>query len=149
MSAAHEALESASERWRAGRRFWEGAWARLDLATVAAKSRRRGEAARLVHEARAVAASVGAAAVVGAADWLSSAFGRGRPADPWDPLSAREFEVAQLVAAGFTNRQIAERLVLAPKTISAHVAHILAKLGAGRRAEIASWCATVQRNAQQ
>ena len=34
--------------------------------------------------------------------------------------------------------------MLAPKTISAHVTHILAKLGAARRAEIAAWCATVQ-----
>jgi DNA-binding CsgD family transcriptional regulator len=35
--------------------------------------------------------------------------------------------------------------VLAPKTISAHVSHILAKLDVTRRAEIATWCATVQR----
>ena len=48
---------------------------------------------------------------------------------PWRPLSEREYEVAQLVAAGLTNRQIAQQLVLAPKTISAHVTHILAKLG--------------------
>ena len=68
----------------------------------------------------------------------------GASAEPWYPLSAREFEVAQLVAAGLTNRQIAERLVLAPKTISAHITHILTKLGAARRAEIAAWCATVQ-----
>jgi hypothetical protein len=50
-------------------------------------------------------------------------------------------------AAGLTNRQIADRLVLAPKTISAHIAHIahiLAKLGAARRAEIAAWCATIR-----
>jgi DNA-binding CsgD family transcriptional regulator len=33
--------------------------------------------------------------------------------------------------------------VLAPKTVSAHVAHILAKLGAARRTEIAAWCAIV------
>ena len=57
---------------------------------------------------------------------------------------AREFEVAQLVVAGPTNRQIAERLVVAPKTVSAHITHILGKLGAARRAEIAAWCATVR-----
>jgi DNA-binding NarL/FixJ family response regulator len=60
-------------------------------------------------------------------------------------LSAREFEVSQLVAAGLTNRQIADQLVLAPKTISAHVEHILTKLGAARRTEIAAWYTTVQR----
>jgi DNA-binding CsgD family transcriptional regulator len=58
-------------------------------------------------------------------------------------LSAREFQVARLVAAGMTNRQIAERLVLSPKTIAAHVEHILTKLGAGRRAGIAAWAAGV------
>ena len=58
----------------------------------------------------------------------------------------REYEVAQLVAAGLTNRQIAQQLVLAPKAISAHVTHILTKLGAARRAEIAAWCATVRRD---
>jgi DNA-binding CsgD family transcriptional regulator len=63
---------------------------------------------------------------------------------PWHPLTDREFEIARLIADGLTNKQIAERLVLAPKTISAHVAHILAKLGAGRRSEIAAWCAAIQ-----
>jgi DNA-binding CsgD family transcriptional regulator len=143
VSAAHQALESASESWRGQRRFWEGTWARLDLAEAAAKARRRGEAAVLLDEARTIAATAGATTVVDAADRLAASFGRGRQAEPWYPLSAREFEVAQLVAAGLTNRQIAEQLVLAPKTISAHITHILTKLGAARRAEIAAWCATV------
>ena len=149
VSAAHQMLESAGEAWRARRRFWEGVWARLDLAAAAAKARRYGEAAALVDEARSVAATVGATTVVDAADRLTQSYGRGRSADPWHPLSEREFEVAQLVAAGLTNRQIGERLVLAPKTISAHVTHILTKLGAARRAEIAAWCATVWRDSPQ
>jgi DNA-binding NarL/FixJ family response regulator len=79
------------------------------------------------------------------ANRLGGNFGldRGQPADPWYPLSSREFEVAQLVAAGLTNRQIAEHLVLAPKTISAHITHILTNLDAARRAEIAAWYATI------
>jgi DNA-binding CsgD family transcriptional regulator len=36
--------------------------------------------------------------------------------------------------------------VLSPKTVSAHVEHILTKLGAARRTEIAAWCATVRRD---
>ena len=144
VSAAHQALESASESWQARRRFWEGTWARLDLAEVAARARRRGEAGVLLDEARIIAAAVGATTVVDAADQLAASFGRGLKAEPWYPLSAREFEVAQLVAAGLTNRQIAEQLVLAPKTISAHITHILTKLGAARRAEIAAWCTTVR-----
>ena len=149
VSAAHQVLESASESWRAWRRFWEGAWARLDLAAAAARARRRGEAAALLDEVRATAATAGATTLADAAGQLAASFDGGRPAEPWHPLSEREFEVAQLVAAGLTNRQIAERLVLAPKTISAHVTHILAKLGAARRAEIAAWCATVRRDSPQ
>jgi len=67
-----------------------------------------------------------------------------RTADAWYPLSAREFEVAKLVAQGLTNRQIAQRLVLAPKTVAANIEHILTKLGAARRTEIAAWCARLQ-----
>ncbi|MFI5893565.1 helix-turn-helix transcriptional regulator [Actinoplanes sp. NPDC051513] len=56
-------------------------------------------------------------------------------------LSARELEVARLVAAGMTNREIAAELTIAPKTAAAHVEHIRAKLGVSRRAQIATWVA--------
>jgi DNA-binding CsgD family transcriptional regulator/tetratricopeptide (TPR) repeat protein len=146
LAAARQALESASQAWRARRRFWDGAWAQLDLAELAGKARRRAEAARLIAEARTTAATAGARTLVDAADRLTAVLDRGRPADPWHPLSAREFEVSQHVAAGLTNRQIAEQLVLAPKTISAHVEHILTKLGVARRTEIAAWYTTVHQN---
>ena len=144
LPAAHQAVESARDAWRARRRFWEGTWAGLDLAVIASKARRRGEAALLLDETRALAAASGATTLADDAERLARAFGPGRHADPWHPLSEREYEVARLVAAGLTNRQIAQRLVVSPKTISAHVTHILTKLGAGRRAEIAAWCATIQ-----
>jgi DNA-binding CsgD family transcriptional regulator/tetratricopeptide (TPR) repeat protein len=144
--AAGQALESASASWRARRRFWEGTWARLDLASAAARARRPGAAAVLLTQVRADASSAGAAALAAAADRLAQSFSSGGSAESWHPLSAREFEVAQLVAAGLTNRQIAEQLVLSPKTISAHITHILTKLGAARRAEIAAWCATVRQS---
>jgi DNA-binding CsgD family transcriptional regulator len=144
LPAAHQAVKSARDAWRARRRFWEGTWAVLDLAVIASKARRRGEAALLLDETRALAAAAGATTLADDAERLARAFGPGRHADPWHPLSEREYEVAQLVAAGLTNRQIAQRLVVSPKTISAHVTHILTKLGAGRRAEIAAWCATIQ-----
>jgi DNA-binding CsgD family transcriptional regulator/tetratricopeptide (TPR) repeat protein len=142
--AAYEALQAASESWQDRRRFWDGTLARLDLAAAAARARRPGEAAVLIDEVRATAAKAGAAVLVAAADRLSQSFGTARPTAPWHPLSEREFEVAQLVAAGLTNRQIADQMVLSPKTISAHITHILAKLGAARRAEIGAWCATVR-----
>jgi DNA-binding CsgD family transcriptional regulator len=149
ISEARQVLESASRGWRARRRFWEGTWARLDLAEAAVKARRRAEAAVLLDEARTLAATAGAAAIIDAAGRITAQFEGARQPEPWHPLSAREFEIAQLVAAGLTNRQIAQQLVLAPKTISAHVTHILAKLGAARRAEIAAWCAAVQQATHQ
>ena len=56
-------------------------------------------------------------------------------------MSAREFEVARLVADGRTNAAIGQALDIAPKTVSAHIEHILAKLDMERRAEIAAWAA--------
>jgi DNA-binding NarL/FixJ family response regulator len=54
-------------------------------------------------------------------------------------LTAREREVATLVADGLTNGQLAERLFISPKTAAVHVSNILAKLGLSTRAEIAAW----------
>jgi DNA-binding CsgD family transcriptional regulator len=61
-----------------------------------------------------------------------------RPAEGGDgPLTAREREIADLVAAGRTNREIAEQLVLSPRTIDAHLRSIYAKLGVRSRVELA------------
>jgi len=54
-------------------------------------------------------------------------------------LTAREREVASLIAQGLTNREIASRLVIAERTADAHVEHILNKLGFGSRAQIAAF----------
>jgi two-component system response regulator DesR len=56
-----------------------------------------------------------------------------------DPLTRREREVAVLLAEGLSNRQIAERLVIAEKTAALHVEHILAKLGLHSRWQAADW----------
>jgi DNA-binding NarL/FixJ family response regulator len=55
------------------------------------------------------------------------------------PLTAREREVAVLIARGFTNRQIAETLVIAEATAVRHVANILNKLNLSSRARVAVW----------
>ena len=49
-------------------------------------------------------------------------------------LTAREVEVLRLVARGLSNKAIAERLVISPKTVGNHVEHIYAKIGARNRA---------------
>jgi LuxR family maltose regulon positive regulatory protein len=52
-----------------------------------------------------------------------------------EPLSDRELEVLKLLAAGSSNRQIADELVVALDTVKKHVSHILDKLGAGNRTQ--------------
>jgi DNA-binding NarL/FixJ family response regulator len=53
-------------------------------------------------------------------------------------LTPREVEVLALVAAGRSNRQIAQALFISPKTVGVHVSNILAKLGAAGRVEAAA-----------
>jgi len=55
------------------------------------------------------------------------------------PLTARELEVAALIAAGKTSKEIAEALVITERTADTHAAHIRDKLGLRSRAEIAAW----------
>jgi non-specific serine/threonine protein kinase len=61
-----------------------------------------------------------------------------RPAEPV-PLSRRERQVADLVAAGMSNKEIARRLTIAQRTAENHVEHILTKLGLTSRAQVAAW----------
>ncbi|HMJ39886.1 MAG TPA: alpha/beta fold hydrolase [Verrucomicrobiae bacterium] len=56
-------------------------------------------------------------------------------------LSRREREVAQLLARGLSNREIAGRLYLSERTIDNHVHHILDKLGFDSRVQVATWVA--------
>jgi DNA-binding NarL/FixJ family response regulator len=51
-------------------------------------------------------------------------------------LSAREREVLQLIAEGYTNRAIAQRLFISVKTVEAHKEHIVQKLGVRGNAEL-------------
>ncbi len=61
--------------------------------------------------------------------------------DERTPLTPREQQIAELVAAGLTNKEIAARLVIARRTAEGHVEHIMSKLGVHSRAGIAAWIA--------
>lgn len=78
-----------------------------------------------------------------AARALEYALGEGEPAPAAGidagPLSRREREVVAMVAAGMTNRQIAERLFIAERTAEGHVERIRNKLGVRSRIEVATW----------
>ncbi|MGP4002976.1 helix-turn-helix transcriptional regulator [Streptomyces sp. 8N706] len=75
-----------------------------------------------------------------AADARDGVAANGADADPAQSLglTRREREVLRLVAAGRSNRQIAEELFISPKTASVHVSNILAKMGVSGRGEAAS-----------
>jgi DNA-binding CsgD family transcriptional regulator len=144
---ARGALETAVRGWDAKGRIWEGTWARLDLAHCLIRSNRYADAVPLAVDARAVASRLDSRPLANRADvLLQMARGRAPDAEPWRPLTAREFAVARLISEGMTNAEIADSLGIAPKTASSHVEHILAKLGASRRAEIATWASHVERS---
>jgi predicted ATPase/DNA-binding CsgD family transcriptional regulator len=63
-----------------------------------------------------------------------SAAGRGR-------LTRREQQVAELVATGMTNQEVASKLVISRRTVESHVEHILSKLGFTTRTQLAAWVA--------
>ena len=63
----------------------------------------------------------------------------GGAAEGIDALSGREREVAELVAEGRTNREIAEVLFLSPKTVENHMARIFSKLDVSARAQVAGY----------
>ncbi|MFF3940012.1 helix-turn-helix transcriptional regulator [Streptomyces phaeofaciens] len=107
----------------------------------------RDRAAELLRLAHAVAAHLGARPLADEVALLAqrarlalAPVVRQRSADPAEALglTTRERDVLRLVAAGRTNRQIAERLFISPKTASVHVSNILAKLGVSGRGEAAA-----------
>jgi DNA-binding CsgD family transcriptional regulator len=141
--AARTSLEAAVAGWDAVGRIWEASWARADLATCLLRSNRHVEAQRTMAEVEAAARRLDSAPLQARAEELTRQ-GRGRgDHEAWYPLTVREFEVAKAIAEGKTNGEIGAELFVSPKTVSAHVEHILAKLGVARRAEVAAWTATI------
>jgi non-specific serine/threonine protein kinase len=68
---------------------------------------------------------------------------------PWMPaianpeaLTAREMEVARMVTAGLSSKEIGAELRIAARTVDAHVGHILAKLGLNSRIQLVHWLAS-------
>jgi DNA-binding NarL/FixJ family response regulator len=61
--------------------------------------------------------------------------------DPLSDLTGQERKILSLISEGLTNRQIAEQMYLAEKTVKNYVSHVLAKLGMSRRSEAAAYAA--------
>jgi predicted ATPase/DNA-binding CsgD family transcriptional regulator len=120
--AAERAVVVTRTRARLGAAAFAAAWAAAQAAPL---DRVMAEAL----EAPEAPASRGAARAAGGVPQ--------RAGGPGAPLTARERAVAALVAEGLTNRRIAERLAVSERTVDAHVARILAKLGVASRAQVA------------
>jgi DNA-binding NarL/FixJ family response regulator len=75
-------------------------------------------------------------------------FRRIRGEEPDDPLlsklSAQERKILDYIAEGLTNRQIAEEMFLAEKTVKNYVSNVLSKLEMSRRSEAAAYAARIQ-----
>jgi len=63
----------------------------------------------------------------------------GEEKDSYSSLTEREREILKLVAEGYTNNQIAERLIISPKTVDTHRTHVMDKLNLHSRAELVKY----------
>ena len=114
-------------------------WIRLDLGRALAEAG-SSEAVAVLERAASLAHDRGAGTVQELAEQALRSLGvrTWRRGVAGAPLTAREEEVARLVSAGATNREIAQTLFLSPKTVERHVSNALRKLGVRNRAELAS-----------
>jgi DNA-binding CsgD family transcriptional regulator len=123
----------------------DAAWLELDRAAVLAVSDREASIA-VNNRAGARASEMGATTLVRLADsrlralgvraWRPS--GRGGDGSEGASLTARELEIARLIASGATNPEIATRLFLARKTVERHVSNVFLKVGVRNRTELAA-----------
>lgn len=67
--------------------------------------------------------------------------------DPTEDLTPSELRVVELIGEGLSNREIAERLSIAEKTVKNHITSLLAKMGLQRRTQVAAWVAARKNHA--
>jgi DNA-binding CsgD family transcriptional regulator len=143
MEAAAGDLRAAWNATRANGARGFAVEAAVLLAEVLAERNSPGDAA----EAASIAAGTAPdARIIGMVPWAERAERLAARLPPVasgpGPLTAREQEVAALVARGLTNRGIAQALVISERTAQNHVQHILTKLGFTTRSQIAAWVAS-------
>jgi DNA-binding CsgD family transcriptional regulator len=126
------AAAATAARTSSVRNVPEPMWRRRVEAAMTSARHRTG-----VHEAARAAAEGGRLSMLDAISYALQDHLPGPAAAT--PLTARELQVARLVAQGLTNQQIAGRLRFSARTAESHLEHIRGKLGVRSRAEIAAW----------
>ncbi len=138
------AWAAAADAWRAVGNPYQLSYALLRLAEARLAAGDRDNAADTLREAHAIAERLGAAPIAAALARRAriSLTAGSAPAREDElarlGLTGREREILLLVAAGHTNREIAQALFISPKTAGVHVSNILAKLGVTGRVEAAA-----------
>ncbi|WP_203184982.1 ATP-binding protein [Streptomyces pratensis] len=139
VTAAALLSEAAEECARCGAVYWEARSLLLAAPVLtAAGSPQRGAAAR--EKGLRLATTGGAHLLVGLAAMAQQPVPPvGSDAPQWlVSLTAREREVAELVAEGLTNQAIAERLFLSPRTVETHLSRVYRKTDVASRAALAA-----------
>jgi DNA-binding CsgD family transcriptional regulator len=129
-------LDASLQAANAGAAPYERALTLLARAELLAATGDHAAALTLLHEVRAISTPLGAKPILIRADTLAARLAPTPSSPRMLPagLSAREIEVLRFVAAGRTNREIADALFLSERTVEVHVTHILTKTGADNRA---------------
>ena len=132
--SALKALRAAATAWRAAHMPYEAARTAVLLGQACAAMADHVGAAVEFDTAIALFRELGAFPDLNRAERLLAGSGDGMVrGDVSTTLSTRELEVLAHLAAGRTNREIAERLVVSPHTVARHIEHIYAKLGVANR----------------
>jgi DNA-binding CsgD family transcriptional regulator len=126
---------------------FELAWTTLIKGRLLRRARQKRAAADTLQEAVTRFAQLGATPWIARAKSELDRVGL-RPPAPSE-LSESERRVAELVAQGFTNREVAARLFMSPKTVEANMRRIYDKLGVRSRAELGALLAPRQEATQQ
>jgi ATP/maltotriose-dependent transcriptional regulator MalT len=139
-AAADAALSAAVLAEEVGVRV-EAARARTLAGQALAKAGQRADALSQLEDARRVLVACGAPDLAAQASAILRRLGRrnapGTAKGAGPALTEREGEIAELVARGLSNREIAAACFLSPKTVERHLSNIFVKLGVSTRAGVA------------